>query len=186
MDEASSLFAENCIYEDTLYPEVFRGREEIKFHLNRCAKALPSSFAFVVDSVVDGTVDANTSLGIEKNNIGIKWHVEANGSALPFTRGLSFYVIDENKQIISGFDIPEPTTKLGTKANSTLAPLLAPLTTFFASPPKAIAAVVLVFYVWLNFLSDIPSGYSSLLTFFFGGGYCAYRFSFRTSQFQRS
>ena len=94
-----------------------------------------------------------------KKKKGIRWHVEANGNELPFTRGASVYMIDPTTQkILTGFDIPEPTTKVGYRLNGKLADLTSPLSIFFESPPKILAGFALVFYFWLNFISDIPSG----------------------------
>jgi hypothetical protein len=60
--------SEDCVYEDTLYPGAFRGREALKKHLLKVAAALPDSFAFVLDEVSDGG-----------DSIGVQWHVESNG-----------------------------------------------------------------------------------------------------------
>ena len=38
---AIDLFAEDVVYEDTVYPEVFLGREQLRFHLLRVADAPP-------------------------------------------------------------------------------------------------------------------------------------------------
>ena len=59
--------------------DVFNGREALRSHLLRVADALPGSFQFVVDDFSSGPDDAAS--------IGVKWHVESNGSPLPFTRG---------------------------------------------------------------------------------------------------
>ena len=54
MDSAADLFAPDATYEDTLYPERFSGKDEVKFHLNRVADALPASFVFCVDDIACG------------------------------------------------------------------------------------------------------------------------------------
>lgn len=103
MDEAISLFTEDCSYEDTLYPEVFAGKDQLRRHLLRVADALPDSFAFCVDTISDGG-----------DSIGVQWHVENAGSPLPFTRGSSMYRLDPTRtKIAYGFDVPEPTVKSG-------------------------------------------------------------------------
>jgi len=35
MQAAVDLFSEDCVYEDTLYPEKFQGKEQLKAHLFR-------------------------------------------------------------------------------------------------------------------------------------------------------
>ena len=51
MESAVELFADDVIYEDTLYPEVFDGLDDLRFHLLRVADAVPDSFRFVVDDL---------------------------------------------------------------------------------------------------------------------------------------
>ena len=103
---AIDLFAEDVVYEDTVYPEVFLGREQLRFHLLRVADAVPDSlFQFVVDDISSGPPDAES--------IGVKWHVEANGKQLPFTRGVSFYRFNADGEICFGFDCVEPSFKPG-------------------------------------------------------------------------
>ena len=58
-----------------------------------------------VDDISDGPPDARS--------IGVKWHVENNGTPLPFTRGVSFYTFNADGQICSGFDLVEPSLKPG-------------------------------------------------------------------------
>ena len=105
MEKAVNLFSENVVYEDTVYPDVFNGREALRAHLLRVADALPSSFSFVVDDLSSGAADARA--------YGVRWHVESNGKALPFTRGASFYTFDSDGKIDSGFDLVEPSFKPG-------------------------------------------------------------------------
>ena len=54
MAAAAELWAEDCAYEDTLYPAAFVGRPALVAHLARVAAALPPGFAFVLDDVADG------------------------------------------------------------------------------------------------------------------------------------
>ena len=105
MQGAIDLFSEDVVYEDTVYPGVFNGREALRSHLNRVADAVPDSFRFVVDDISSGPDDAES--------IGVKWHVESNGKPLPFTRGCSFYKFNDCGQICSGFDLVEPAFKPG-------------------------------------------------------------------------
>ena len=107
MDSATSLFSDDCVYEDTLYPETFNGKDEVKFHLERVAKALPDNFRFCVDEISDVASGSFPAI------VGVKWHVEADGKPLPFTRGSSVYKISKEGKIIEGFDVPEPVVKSG-------------------------------------------------------------------------
>lgn len=112
MEAAVALFSEDVTYEDTVYPEVFSGRDELEFHLLRVADALPRSFVFVVDDISSGSDDARA--------VGVRWHVESNGSPLPFTRGASFYTFDSDGNINTGFDLVEPSIKPGSASLAVL------------------------------------------------------------------
>lgn len=97
MASAIALFADDCVYEDTLYPGVFNGKNELQSHLFNVAKSLPTSFQFVVDVVSD---DVSTG------NVGVQWHVENGNQALPFTRGSSMYQVNSSTgKIVKGFDV---------------------------------------------------------------------------------
>ena len=43
-------------------------------------------------------------------------HLELNGEEFPFSRGLSFYELNDDGKIISARDVPEPTFKPGDAA----------------------------------------------------------------------
>ncbi|KAJ8608728.1 hypothetical protein CTAYLR_009664 [Chrysophaeum taylorii] len=97
MEAAVACFAEDATYEDTQYAGAFRGKAALRAHLLRVAAALPESFEFVVDGLADAG-----------DTVGVRWHVESNGKALPFARGCSMYECDDGGLIVSGFDVPEP------------------------------------------------------------------------------
>ncbi|KAI2507174.1 hypothetical protein MHU86_7240 [Fragilaria crotonensis] len=101
---ASAVFADDCQYDDTVFPNPLNGKVELKKHLDLCADSLPSTFSFVIDDVADGG-----------DRLGVRWHVENNGEQMPFTRGCSFYAIDKTSGLVkSGVDIVEPAVfKLG-------------------------------------------------------------------------
>jgi hypothetical protein len=154
MEEATSLFSANAIYEDTLYPERFEGQSDIKFHLVRVAEALPRSFKFVVDEITPATASAE-SVAV----VGVQWHVEAQeGKKLPFTRGSSIYKIDTYGKICYGFDVPEPTIKSGSFSLA----ILRQASNFIESPTKVIPAVAWLFYCWFLFISDAAPGPNAL------------------------
>ena len=103
MDAAIDVFTDDVTYDDTVFPLPLSGKDALKMHLFTCADAFPDSFTFVVDDIANGG-----------SNIGVKWHVENNGKALPFTRGCSFYQLADNGLIREGIDIVEPAVlKLG-------------------------------------------------------------------------
>jgi hypothetical protein len=149
MDAAIANFNEGCVYEDTLYPNVFNGKEELKRHLYNVADSLPDSFKFVIDHYSE---DKKTG------NVGIQWHVENDGKPLPFTRGCSMYTVDSNGFITKGFDVPEPTLKSGSLSLG----LLKLAKNFISDPIRIIPTIAWLFYVWYLFLSNIAPGVNAL------------------------
>jgi steroid delta-isomerase-like uncharacterized protein len=150
MDEAVNLFADDCTYEDTLYPSVFRGKAQLQSHLFNVASSLPSTFRFVVDAIAE---DKSTGY------VGVQWHVESDTTPLPFTRGSSMYQIDPTTgKITSGFDVPEPVVKSGGISLF----ILKQASIFIEDRSKLIPLVGWVFYCWLLFLSDVAPGYNAL------------------------
>ena len=134
-DAAVNLFDEDCVYEDTLYPTVFEGKDKVKYHLERVGKALPDSFVFVIDELVEDRA---------AGKVGVQWHVEAEGNTLPFTRGSSIYVVNKKNLIVKGFDVPEPVLKAGSFNLS----ILKLAKNFITDPVRIIPAIAWVFYCW--------------------------------------
>jgi len=137
MQDAKSLFAEDCEMRDLQYDDAFHGRAEFEKHLLRVKDCLPNTFAFVVDDI------AATS-----KKVGVSWHVENNGDPLAFTRGCSFYTIDERSGLIqSGFEIPE-------KAPPKQGYLKTLSSKFEAEPIRYIPVAMWVAYMYILFISD--------------------------------
>lgn len=136
-------FTESCSYEDTQYSGAFQGREELRKHLYRVAAALPKSFRFVVDE---------TAVDINQKKIGVQWHVENDGTPLPFTRGCSFYTLDEEGMLIStGFDVPEPAPFKPGGFGLTLLSLASKL---IEEPVRVIPTLCWVLYMYIVFFSN--------------------------------
>lgn len=112
------LMAENCVYEDLIYQEPFRGRTEIAAYFDKIERLVPKDIKFVVEDITEG----------DPRKVGVRWHVELEGVAqFPFSRGVSFYEIDDEGRIIFARDIVEPTFKPGAAALqgiSVVAPLV--------------------------------------------------------------
>eukprot|EP00584_Thalassiosira_punctigera_P023426 CAMPEP_0172567908 /NCGR_PEP_ID=MMETSP1067-20121228/117719_1 /TAXON_ID=265564 ORGANISM="Thalassiosira punctigera, Strain Tpunct2005C2" /NCGR_SAMPLE_ID=MMETSP1067 /ASSEMBLY_ACC=CAM_ASM_000444 /LENGTH=582 /DNA_ID=CAMNT_0013359365 /DNA_START=103 /DNA_END=1851 /DNA_ORIENTATION=+ len=137
MVDATLCFDENCIMRDLQYDDALRGRDEVEQHLLRVKDCLPSTFNFVVDDIA-----------VASNKAGVVWHVENNQDPLAFTRGCSFYTIDERSGLIkSGFEIPEKAPpKLGYW--NTLS------SKFEAEPIRFIPAAIWMAYMYTLFISD--------------------------------
>mmetsp|Transcript_8225 Transcript_8225/g.10118 ORF Transcript_8225/g.10118 Transcript_8225/m.10118 type:complete len:489 (+) Transcript_8225:87-1553(+) len=143
METATSLFTPDCTYDDTQYSTPFTGREALQKHLRKVADALPPSFSFVLDDI------AISSCGTK---IGVQWHVENNGEQLPFTRGCSFYTVEEETGLIkSGFDVPEPA---GIKPGSAGLILLSVVSKLLEEPVRAVPLAVWVCYCYIVFFSN--------------------------------
>jgi ketosteroid isomerase-like protein len=140
MDEACAQFAEDCVYDDTQYKDAFTGKEALRFHLNRVADALPSTFQFVIDDIADGG-----------NKVGVQWHVENNGQPLPFTRGCSLFKANQEGLLVSGFDVPEPAV---VKPGSASLLILGVASKIIAEPVRALPAAAWLAYVSIVFFSN--------------------------------
>eukprot|EP00968_Pinguiococcus_pyrenoidosus_P016279 scaffold1550_cov245-Pinguiococcus_pyrenoidosus.AAC.4 len=151
MVAAVALFAEDCTYEDTLYPGKFSNREEVKMHLLRVAAAVPEDFQFCVDEI-----SASALEGSDLINVGVQWHVEdGEGNPLPFSRGSSMYQVDRWSGLIkNGFDVVEPAVKSGDFSLS----LLSFATGFIKEPLKLVPAAFWGLYCWVLFLSESAPG----------------------------
>ena len=145
------LIAEDCIYEDLIYQEPFRGRTEIAAYFDKIERLVPKDIKFVVEDITDG----------DPMRVGVRWHVELEGVAqFPFSRGVSFYEINTDGQIVFARDIVEPTFKPGAAALqgiSVIAPLVRRLGP--AADPSNLsnlpiaAGAVSVF--WLTYISYV-------------------------------
>jgi len=140
MEEACAQFAEECEYDDTQYADSFTGKDALRAHLDRVADALPPTFRFVVDEIADGG-----------DTVGVQWHVENNGQALPFTRGCSLYKANADGLLVSGFDVPEPAPF---KPGSASLFLLGAASKIIAEPVRAIPALTWLAYVSIVFFSN--------------------------------
>lgn len=147
MESAIECFSENCTYDDTQYSEPFEGKESLRNHLYRVASLLPMSFEFVIDDMAVSSPSNN-----EGKKIGVQWHVESNGNELPFTRGCSFYKLDETSNLIeSGFDVPEPAV---IKPGDSGLVLISSVSKILDEPIRLIPLVIWIVYIYVVFFSN--------------------------------
>ncbi|XP_020230016.1 uncharacterized protein LOC109810850 isoform X2 [Cajanus cajan] len=110
VDSVEYLIAENCVYEDLVFPQPFVGRKEILEFFKKFTNATSTDLQFVID-------DLSTK---DSSSVGVIWHLEWKGKPFPFSKGCSFYrleVINGKRQITYGRDCVEPAIKPG---NATL------------------------------------------------------------------
>ncbi|XP_028063636.1 uncharacterized protein LOC114266887 isoform X3 [Camellia sinensis] len=103
------LIADNCVYEDLIFPQPFVGRKAILEFFQKFIDSISTDLQFVIDDISD----KDTSV------VGVTWHLEWKGKAFPFSKGCSFYrldVLNGKKQIIYGRDSVEPAIKPGEMA----------------------------------------------------------------------
>ncbi|KAI4332402.1 hypothetical protein L6164_017312 [Bauhinia variegata] len=109
LDSVEDLIAENCVYEDLIFPSPFVGRKEILEFFKKFTSATSRDLQFVIDDL--STQDASS--------VGVIWHLEWKGKPFPFSKGCSFYslqVINGKRQITYGRDSVEPAFKPGDTA----------------------------------------------------------------------
>jgi hypothetical protein len=139
MMRASSFFSSTIEYDDTAFPKPFQGKDALTKHLDLCADALPPGFSFCVDDKID--------VG---DQVMVRWHVENDGQELPFTKGCSYYEI-ENGKINRGTDWIEPAVFKTGSVNLFVA------TTWQSvnrEPARFIPLTVWLIYCYVVFFSD--------------------------------
>jgi len=153
------LIADDCTYEDLIYQDPFKGKDAIRAYFEKIDSIIPEDVKFCVEDISDGS----------DRCVGVRWHVELDGvGEFPFSRGVSFYEINEKGQIVFARDIVEPTFKPGAAALKGIA-LIAPLVRRLgpaATPanlsrlPIAAGAMLIFWVSYLGYVlvSDGPPG----------------------------
>ncbi|XP_010245719.1 PREDICTED: uncharacterized protein LOC104589183 [Nelumbo nucifera] len=103
------LIAENCVYEDLVFPRPFVGRQAILGFFNKFIDSISKDLQFVIDDISN----------MDSSAVGVTWHLEWQGRPFPFSKGCSFYrleILDGKRQIIYGRDSVEPSIKPGETA----------------------------------------------------------------------
>ena len=106
VDSVQYLIADNCVYEDLVFPQPFVGRKEILEFFKKFTNSTSKDLQFVID-------DLSTE---DSSSVGVTWHLEWKGKAFPFSKGCSFYrleMINGRRQITYGRDCVEPAIKPG-------------------------------------------------------------------------
>ncbi|XP_054811620.1 uncharacterized protein LOC129312871 isoform X2 [Prosopis cineraria] len=86
VDSVEDLIAENCVYEDLIFPQPFVGRKEILAFFRKFTTSTSKDLQFVID-------DLSTN---DPSSVGVIWHLEWKGRPFPFSKGCSFYRLDVN------------------------------------------------------------------------------------------
>eukprot|EP00959_Pyramimonas_sp_CCMP1952_P105357 2202464-Pyramimonas_sp.AAC.1 len=82
IEAAATIMAPTVQYEDFgVYNNALEGREELVSKLLSKWTEFPDDVQFILD---DYTVSGD-------NEVGAVWHVEVNGTPMPFSRGCSYY-----------------------------------------------------------------------------------------------
>ncbi|MCO5581835.1 hypothetical protein L7F22_035724 [Adiantum nelumboides] len=105
-DSVQDLIAEDCIYEDLVFPKPFAGRKAIIEFFEKFTAAVSSDLQFVIDDISRE----------DPACVGVTWHLEWSGKPFPFSKGCSFYRLTLNQgrqQIIYARDCVEPAVKPG-------------------------------------------------------------------------
>ncbi|XP_059451976.1 uncharacterized protein LOC132182681 [Corylus avellana] len=103
------LIADNCVYEDLIFPRPFVGRKEILQFFKKFIGSVGRDLQFVIDDL--STEDSSA--------VGVTWHLEWKRRPFPFSKGCSFYrleVENNKRQIVYGRDSVEPAIKPGETA----------------------------------------------------------------------
>ncbi|XP_060175615.1 uncharacterized protein LOC132606229 isoform X2 [Lycium barbarum] len=109
LDSVEELIAENCVYEDLVFPQPFVGRKAILDFFKKFTDSVGSDLQFVVDDISEE----------DSSSVGVTWHLEWRGRPFPFSKGCSFYrleVVNGQRKILYGRDSVEPAVKPGEAA----------------------------------------------------------------------
>lgn len=109
LDSVEELIAENCVYEDLVFPQPFVGRKTILDFFKKFTDSVGSDLQFVIDDISNEDSSA----------VGVTWHLEWRGRPFPFSKGCSFYrleVVNGQRKILYGRDSVEPAVKPGEAA----------------------------------------------------------------------
>jgi len=110
--ELLELFDQDVVYHDmAVYDDPFVGKAELAAYFDKIERLVPGDIRFVVDDIT----------GSDAKKVGVIWHVELESEnegfvSLPFSRGCSFYELNETGKIIYARDLVEPATKPGPAA----------------------------------------------------------------------
>ncbi|KAG2496686.1 hypothetical protein HYH03_005104 [Edaphochlamys debaryana] len=104
LDTIAALLAPDVSYHDMIYEDPFEGREAVIKYLGKIRRTVPDDLKFVIEDVTDG----------DSRAVGIAWHVECgDGVVFPFSRGASFYTLNDQGQIQTARDLVESSMKPG-------------------------------------------------------------------------
>ncbi|KAJ8541840.1 hypothetical protein K7X08_002656 [Anisodus acutangulus] len=109
LNSVEQLIAENCVYEDLVFPQPFVGRKAILDFFKKFTYSVGSDLQFVIDDISKEDSSA----------VGVTWHLEWKGRPFPFSKGCSFYrleVVNGQRKILYGRDSVEPAVKPGETA----------------------------------------------------------------------
>ncbi|KAL9673582.1 hypothetical protein QQ045_029843 [Rhodiola kirilowii] len=87
------LIAEDCVYEDLVFPHPFVGRKAILEFFDKFMNTISKDLQFAIDDLSEEDSFA----------VGVTWHLEWKGKEFPFSKGCSFYrlnVIEGKPQIM--------------------------------------------------------------------------------------
>lgn len=108
------LLAEGATYDSLAASVAVQGREAVaRFYLDALS-GLPEEAAFVLDDTTDGS-------GMQ---VGVAWHLELKGNALPLSRTIGLYSVDARGQLLCLRDSPEHAVKLSLPTLTLVAPPL--------------------------------------------------------------
>lgn len=102
LDDAADCVANDCYYDDTVFPQPLRSREDVRQHLYKVVANAPEGLRFVIDDIV-----------ADEYKAGVTWHVELGPLQVPNGRGLSFYSVNDDSLIVFGRDVTEPPIRGG-------------------------------------------------------------------------
>lgn len=117
IDLCMSYFSEDVIYEDLVYPNAFKGTENLKFYFKEIMSDVDPGLKFCIDDYSSGENCSKSGIlwsffhliNLSLSNLIIIYrHVEIDGIEMPFSRGCSFVRVNDQNKITFARDLVEP------------------------------------------------------------------------------
>eukprot|EP01023_Acetabularia_acetabulum_P026752 TRINITY_DN2536_c1_g1_i1.p1 TRINITY_DN2536_c1_g1~~TRINITY_DN2536_c1_g1_i1.p1 ORF type:complete len:419 (-),score=63.31 TRINITY_DN2536_c1_g1_i1:164-1420(-) len=102
-DDVMECIANDCVYHDLIYEYPFEGFQAIKEYFEKVARVVPDDLQFEVEYITQG----------DPYRVGVQWHTSIDGRFFPFSRGCSFYRVNDEGKIVSARDLVESASKPG-------------------------------------------------------------------------
>ncbi|XP_020593852.1 uncharacterized protein LOC110033988 isoform X2 [Phalaenopsis equestris] len=87
LDSVELLIGVECVYEDLIFSKPFVGRKATMEFFKKFTESISSELQFVIDEISSE----------DTSSAGVTWHLEWRGRPFPFSKGCSFYRLEQSE-----------------------------------------------------------------------------------------